>query len=292
MRNHLARAARTLPALLLVLALIPSAAAVTPPEDKPKPEEVIARHLASVGSAEDLAALKSLVAIGAAKAYARTGVGREFKGVGQFASQGDRVLFALLFDSNLFPFEKAGYNGESLTVAQLPDGHRSALGDFMMSHGAPFKQGLIGGVLSTAWPLRAAGADAPRLSYAGTDKVEGRKAHKLRYDPRKSGGLQITLFFDAETFRHVRTEYQISIAARMGRTAEMSVSQLESRYRVLEDFSDFRPQGKLTLPHSYRLSYTIEEQNATRMLEWSVAFTQFAFNEQIDDKAFSVLASK
>jgi hypothetical protein len=150
---------------------------------------------------------------------------------------------------------------------------------------------LIGGTLSTAWPLFNTGAEMPKLSYAGTDKIDNRQVHKLKFDPRKSGGLQITLFFDAETFRHVRTVYQYVLAARMGKTMVESIRQLESRYQFVEEFSDFKKEGKLMLPHTYKIRYTIEEQTNTQMLEWVMNFSQFVFDEEIDDKAFSVVSS-
>lgn len=285
MKSPFTRALQTLLTCLLFLA--PATHARTAPEEKLKAEDVVAKHLASVGPAADLAAVKSLVAVGNVRATTRLNTPRVIPGVGQFASEGDKILFALALNSNDYPYEKAGYDGQRLTVAQLPEGHRSTLGDFLKGHDAPFKQGLVGGVISTAWPLFNAGPEMPKLAYTGTDKVDERLVHKLRYDPRRSGGLQITLYFDAETFRHVRTEYRYSVAAGMGATAELSVRQLESHYKLVEEFSNFKAAGKLTLPHTYKLTCTIEEQNNTRMLQWTMAFSQFAFNQEIDVKAFS-----
>jgi hypothetical protein len=119
-----------------------------------------------------------------------------------------------------------------------------------------------------------------------------RQAHKLKYYARKGGGgLQISLYFDAETFQHVRTEYKRTIPARMGPTAEQSASQLESHYRLTEDFSDFRPEGKLTLPHTYKIRYS-DEARGMRMYEWVVTLSQFAVNEQIDPTVFNLDAKK
>jgi hypothetical protein len=287
LKTPFTRTLQTLLASLLFLTPATPARTAPAPEEKMKAEDVVAKHLASVGSAADLAAVKSLVAVGNVRAATRLNTPRVIPGVGQFASEGDKVLFALALNSTDYPYEKAGYDGQRLTVAQLPEGRRSTLGDFLKGHDAPFKQGLVGGVISTAWPLFNAGPEMPKLSYAGTDKIDERKVHKLRYDPRRSGGLEITLFFDGETFRHVRTEYRYSVAAGMGATAELSVRQLESHYKLVEEFSDFKAAGKLTLPHTYKLTCTIEEQNNTRVLQWTVAFSQFAFNQQIDVKAFS-----
>jgi hypothetical protein len=282
-----------LPVVFFILTIYSVAvvAALPIPQDKIKAEDVVAKHLAAIGPADALAAVKSIIAIGNCKSFSRMSSIRELGGVSQFASEGDKVLLAMLFNSTIYPYEKVGYNGQNQTVSILPDGKRSFLVAFLASHDAPVKQGLIGGVLSTAWPLLNAGAEMPKLSYSGTDKINNRKVHKLKYDPRKSGGLQIILFFDAETFQHVRTEYQYSISARMGVIAERSISQLESRYRFVEDFSDFKAEGKLTLPHTYKISYTIEEQNNTQELYWTTNFSRFAFNEEIDIKAFSVTSS-
>jgi hypothetical protein len=288
LRNPFARPLKKLLAVFFTLTIASAAVAALPlPQDKLKAEDVLAKHLAAIGPADALAAVKSLIAIGKCKSSIR-----ELGGVSQLASEGDKVLLAMLFDSTIYPYEKVGYNGQNQTVSILPDGKRSFLVNFLASHDAPFKQGLIGGVLSTAWPLLNSGADMPKLSYSGTDKINNRKVHKLKYDPRKSSGLQISLFFDAETFQHLRTEYQFTISARMGVTDERSVSQLESRYKFVEEFSDFKAENKLMLPHTYNLSYTMEEQNSTQELKWTINFSRFAFNEQIDAAAFNVTSGK
>lgn len=288
MLRHLAQPLRALPALLLVATFNPAFRAAPAAQEKLKAEDVVARHQASVGAAEDVAAVKSLVAVGTSSASTRLNAVKPLTGVSQIASEGDKVLLAMLFNSTTYPYEKAGFDGRSLSVPRLPDGKRSALSNFLVTHDAPYKQGLAGGVLSTAWPLRAAGADAPKLNYSGTDKIDGRRVHKLRYDARKSGGLQINLYFDAETFRHVRTEYQFTVAARMGALPEDSVREQQSRHKLVEEFSDFKTAGKLTLPHTYKIRYTLEEPNNTQMFEWTMAFTQFAFNQPIDAGSFNL----
>jgi hypothetical protein len=293
LRNAFARPLKKLLFVFLILTITSAAVAALPlPQEKLKAEDVVAKHLASIGPADALAAVKSIIAVGNGKSFSRMSSIRELKGITQLASEGDKVLLAMIFDSTIYPYEKVGYNGQSQTFSILPDGKRSFLVSFFAGHDAPFKQGLIGGVLSTAWPLLNTGADMPKLSYSGMDKIDNRKVHKLKYDPRRSSGLLINLFFDAETFQHVRTEYQFTIAARMGTIAERSISQLESRYRLLEDFSDFKREGKLMLPHTYKIRYTIEEQNSTQELDWTIDFSRFAFDEPIDVAAFSVTSGK
>ena len=287
MRNTLAHTLQKLSVVFFILTIHCVAVAAPLPQEKMKAEEVLAKHLASIGSADALGSIKSIIAVGDCKSWTRQSAIRELSGISQLASAGDKVLLAMLFDSTIYPFEKAGYDGQKQTVSILPDAKRSYLATFLLSHDALFKQGLIGGALSTAWPLLNVGAEMPKLSYAGTDKINNRPVHRLKYDERKSGGMQITLSFDAETFRHVRTDYRFNISARLGVT-DTDTRQSDSRYQLVEDFSDFKTEGKLMLPHTYKISYTLEEPRNTQVLSWTMTFSRFVFNEEIDPKAFIV----
>src|SRR5258708_21716858 len=85
-----------------------------------------------------------------------------------------------------------------------------------MTHDLIFKQGLMGGTLSSAWPLLDLTARGPLLEYVGTKKVDNRLLHELKYLPRGGSDLKIALFFEQDTFRHVRTAYERGIAAPTG----------------------------------------------------------------------------
>ena len=285
----------------LFIFIISSGAVAAPlPEDKMKPEELVAKHLASIGSAEALAAAKSRIIIGEARAISHTSATREVVGIAQLASDGDKVVLAMLFNTSGYEYEKAGFDGQKMTVSLLPTtGKRTALADFLKSQEAIVKQGLLGGTLSSAWPLLNVSAKNPKLSYSGIKKVDGRPVHEMKYRPSKGGGdVQITLFFDVETFRHVRTEYQYSVSARMGARPSGSVanptdtgSTTMNRYKLVEDFSDFKTEGQLTLPHSYKLSLTVDAQTSL-LLEWHVNFKEFGLNQPIEATAFDVSVTK
>lgn len=293
MRATLTPKRRQLSTAFLIFVIFSSVTAAPLAPDKMKPEELVAKHLASIGPADALAAIKSRIIVGNATATTRLNAVKELTGPAQLASEGDRVLLAMIFNSTGYPYEKAGYDGEKLTLALWKTtGKRSALGDFLAAQDAVFKQGLIGGVLSSAWPLLNLSSKNPRLSYGGTKKINDRQVHELKYSPRKGGGsLQISLYFDAETFRHVRTEYQYAISARMGATPEQSISQQESRYKLEEEFSDFKTEGALTMPHTYRLRLTNQVPTGTQVIEWTVNFSQFVFDQEIGAEAFNVSAS-
>ncbi len=59
---------------------------------------------------------------------------------------------------------------------------------------------------------------------------------------------------------------------------------------LIEEFSDFRKEDQLTLPHTYAIHLTIKAQS-TRSVDWVLTFSQFAFNQPIDAKAFNVAVS-
>lgn len=272
-----------------VLFGIPATSAHPTAADKITPEELLAKHLASVGSAEALAAARSRIATGTVQARFRlTNAPVELSGPAELASDGKKVLLAMTFNSNNYPHEMAAYDGEKVTVGILTQGGRSLLGNFLTSQPIVLKQGLLGGVLSSAWPLFSVDSTGVKLSYSGTDKINGQLVHKLKYTPRNAGSLGITLYFNADTFQHVRSQYEYVIAARQGATAEASISQRDSRFKLIEDFSDFQTTAGLTLPHVYKLQLTIDATR-TQTMEWTLNFAQFAFNQPIEPELFNAV---
>ena len=274
--------------LICAMVLVVSSGSVhSSSADKLSTEELVTKHLASIGSAEELAAVRTRVATGATQARLRvTNATVELSGPAQLASDGDKFLLAMVFQSNNYPHEKASFDGQNQNIGVLAQGGRSPLGNFLASQPSLLKHGLIGGVLSSAWPLLHLDRREAKLSYGGTDKINGKQVHRLKYVPRNTGDLIINLYFDATTFQHVRSQYEYVISARQGAVAEASASQRDTRYRLVEDFSDFQQTGKLMLPHTYTIDLTIELPNRTQTLNWTINFQQFAFNEPIDANVF------
>ena len=270
--------------LATVLLITPSSSA----NDKLKAEEVVAKHLESIGSAKARAAVTSRIIAGTSQVIFRTPPPGQAVGKAVLASEGIRSLIGMSFKSPVYPREQLGFNGNSFIAAFVTPGVRSSLGSFLMTHTLVFKQGLMGGTLSSAWPLLDLTSHDPRLEYAGIKKIDGRTLHELKYFPKGGSDLKISLFFDEVTFQHVRTEYERLIAAVIGDRGYLSGSNRENRYKMVEEFSEFKQEGGLTLPHTYKINLLVDTQSGTFLADWEMKLTQFDFNQPIDPNSFSI----
>jgi hypothetical protein len=293
------RTPRTRRALALACALLaallpstPRAAGASPADDKMKADEVIAKHLEALGPEAARNAAKTRIVGGSSRAIfkARSSSGA-IDGQVVIASDDDKVVLGMRFDAPNYPGEKFGFNGKKFTVGYLTPGVRSALGNFALTNDEIFKEGLVGGTLTSAWSLLNLSGRKAKIEYGGTDKVNERPVHKIRYYPNKGSDLKITLFFDAETFQHVRTQYDRVIGARLGAGGvNSSAGQQETRFRIVEEFGDYKEEGKLKLPHSYNLQLEINKTAGSSFDRWEMKLDQFAFDQEIDDRMFNVEA--
>jgi hypothetical protein len=276
---------------LLLLALVSAAPGPARALDKGKltAEEVVARHLKSIGTPEDLAAVKTRIMAGTSLFTARSPGTGQNSGLAILFSEGNKSVVAMTFANPSYPHEKFGYDGVNLVISHIKPGTRSTLGDFIFRRTNIFKEGLVGGTLSSAWPLFDLDRDKARLEYGGTKKLDGREAYVLRYNSRRGSDLKINLYFDAETFQHVRTEYSQTVAPQMGATPDASKEgQRELHYELEEQFSDYRPEGKLMLPHTYKIKLMMERTTNTYIADWEMVFSKFSFNQPLDAKWFDV----
>jgi hypothetical protein len=186
------------------------------------------------------------------------------------------------------------------------------------------KEGLLGGVLSLGWPLLDIEKRNASLNYNNA-KVDGRELHEIDYTPKGGmNNIKVKLFFEPDTFRHVRTEYMLKVqgeqALQAGQTvtvqgAPSSVGLASgqrtgsvtrdagiqdqiaySYYRLVERFDNFKDvkfkdssgseTRSLVLPHGYALEYSVEGQGSSFLAYWDLIADQWMQNGKIDASVF------
>ncbi|HEX3560426.1 MAG TPA: hypothetical protein VHU19_14560 [Pyrinomonadaceae bacterium] len=283
-RMHSRCAAAWLLLLAAAFALPSGAAAV----EKLRPEEIVAKHLESVGPADARSSIHNRIVAGTIVATLHASSIAQYSGRAVIASEGGKSIFGMVFENSSYSQEKFGFDGEGVAVGYSSPGLRSNLGDFLLTHKDILKYGLVGGTLSSAWPLLNLSEKSAKLEYGGIKKIGGKTMHELKYMPRGGSDLQISLFFDTETFQHLRTEYTRFIPAGIGAGIDDSGSQRATRYKMVEEFSDFRKESGLTLPHNYKIVLELDTRAGTFVGDWQLTLTQFAFNQPIQSGSFNV----
>ena len=153
--------------LLLVVVRFTAAGTVFP--EKITAEELVAKHLESIGSAQIRAETKSHIIQGSVVATVRIGGSGQSKGGAVMASEGKMSLIGMIFGLQEYTNEKAAYDGKKLKLGEWRPGVRTNLGGFFLNHDVIFREGLFGGALSTAWPLLDVAARNPKLRYLGDE---------------------------------------------------------------------------------------------------------------------------
>ena len=273
---------------LLTLLAFP-AALLNAKDEKMKAEELVAKHLASIGTPEALAAVRNRTVTGSAQAIFRLPHQGQIGGKCDILSEGRQTRITMAFPSVEYPGEQLVFDGERVSVGQLHPGQRSNLSAFVYTHDVLMKEGLMGGVMTTAWALLDLTGRQPKLNYTGLKKVEGKQVHELKYRARKGAGdVLVSLYFDPETFRHVSSQFRLIQPAGMGRTPSESAEQKDTIYTLVETYGDFKAVDSLTLPHTYKLVLTIEGQGATVLIDYNLAATGILDNQTLDTKTFVV----
>lgn len=259
-------------------------------------EEIVTKHLASIGTKEARSNIKSQILLGDVQ-FRQKGNVEAISGKFVIVSAEEKTLWGMNLNSNDYPQDRFGYDGKDVKVGFATPGTRSFLGSFINSYKELLKEGLLGGSLTTSWILADTDLKNARLSYDGTKKIDGKENLVVSYSSKKGSDLSIKMYFDKETFQHLRTEYNRVIAARQGTTVDTSASQGEERYKLVEDFSNFKSAGGLILPATYKISYSYFNSNAiqskqksNRDVEWTFNITNFTFNPLMDADSFDIEA--
>jgi hypothetical protein len=136
----------------------------------------------------------------------------------------------------------------------------------------------------------------PKLEKAGLKQIGGKDLLALKYTPRKGTDLKITIFFEPDTFRHVRTEYsqtiypndQARIPVLAGRLPPDTNQRASNAHiSAVEEFSDFKEEQGLYLPHSYKFQLSIQSDIRPALIDWTIDLSDFFFSAPFDAAAES-----
>lgn len=233
----------SLPLLLLLSA--PTRRALAGP-DQPAltAEEIIAKHLAAAGGKEALGKFKSRVAVGTFK--------KEGDPEAQMAIMSeapDRLAAVYVFPN--YDWRLVHADGKTIIRPQFP------------RQVAPieekYRQMLVSGLMYNGIPLQnllLAPADA-KFAAKGRKKVKGRDAYVV--EVKRGKGPAVRLFFDAETFMWVRSEFGRAEVTRNMRAFTNEVvdrSADEATVDFYVETSDFREVDGVKLPYRIEMVVT------------------------------------
>ncbi|MDD5544492.1 MAG: hypothetical protein PHX83_15105 [Acidobacteriia bacterium] len=258
-------------------------------KDKVDPSEIVSRNLQSIGTAAALSARKNMDLEGEAQLHMITGGQAALQGQARLISDGQKLRFQFIAHNPNYDIDEYAFDGKSTTIGFISPGHRSRLGQFLFTYRDPVTLGLLGGELTTAWPLLQPDLDGAKLSYDGIKKIDGKPYHELRYRPKKGErDLNVFFYFDPETYHHVYSVYRVTVPATIGMTIDQSSQQRESRFAIEEKFDDFRTVDGLTLPSKWQLRVTVDKGDDSSITVWDMSFTRAMTNQVFPPDAFVI----
>ena len=264
--------------------------------DKLKPEELVAKHLESIGSAEARARVNGTRIKGSCSVAVRLCGEGQVDGQVVMASTDAANLINMSFEAAAYGQEALRYDGKKFATSQLKPGSRTCLAQFFLENEVLFREGLVGGVLTESWSLLNVAERNPKLEYSGLKKIGDKQLHALKYNPRKGSDLKITLYFDAESFRHVRSDYSRTVypseqrriaGGGPGLPPAQSQQASPTRIEAYEEFADFKEESGLNLPHTYKFHLSIQSEVRPAVVDWVFNLTDYSFASPLDAADFT-----
>jgi hypothetical protein len=283
-----------LPLLLLVATFVGTLPARA--DDKLKPEDLVAKHLESIGAAEARARVNGTRIKGSCSISVRLCGEGQIDGDVLMASTDSANLINMNFGIATYSQEALRFDGKKFATSQLKPGSRTCLAQFFLENEVLFKDGLVGGVLSESWALLNIAERNPKLEYSGLKKIGDKQLHALKYTPRKGSDLKIVLYFDPQSFRHVRSDYARTVYASEQRRIAGGGSGLPppqnqqaspTRIEAFEEFADFKEESGLNLPHTYKFHLSIQSEVRPAVVDWVFTLNNYSFTSPLDAAEFT-----
>jgi len=252
-----------------------------------KAEEIISKHLDSIGTKEKRDEIKNRLVVGTSEFESKL-PSRKTTGKAIFVSEANDLFFVSSFNSKEYPFEKIGFFKGKQNLPFVTAGARSPLGAFIADHNKILSDGLLTGSISQTWLLLNLQEQKGTLKSAGTKKIGGQNTYVLTYFPKSGGSTEfsVRLFFDSQNFRHIRSEYRRTIAPKQA-TFGVLGEQPGVKITLIEIFSDFKNENNLTLPYTYKIQYMTESNSGTYEYNWGFKISQYLFNQKLAPDFFS-----
>jgi hypothetical protein len=278
---------------VLAIAFIGSAALA----QKLTAEEVIAKHIASLGTPAAVAQWKRRLAVGTAEFTMRSS-GKRATGQAILASNGADLAFYSTFDLRDYPTERIGYFGNKITIPFVQLGRRSPLGSFLLRYDKYLSSHLFGGTVFSTWNFGNGAAADGQFESEGKKKLDGRDVWVLKYSPKGGIGFEsyYKLYFDAATFQHVQTvsrqkeeEGGFADTVGMGHNAggPWGAGMASNGSTVTETFSDFRTIDGIVLPHKYQIVLSYDGSRGTEEFRWSLNIADYKIVKEFPADFFS-----
>lgn len=263
--------------LLSLIGVLVCSIAATASQDKQSmtAAEIIEKHLAAVGGKGALSKIKSRVAVGTVK--------KENEAEAKMAVMSEtpnRVSAVYVFQNYTWQIT---YDGKQTIFRPTISKEASAVEQ-------KYREMLTTGTMFNSISLYnylASGDEDAKFEARGTKKVRGRPAYVV--EMKRSKGPSVKLYFDAENFMWVRTDYgRVSFAKAMGGLTNDITQHGEDQNDV--DFyfetSDFKEVDGVKLPFKFEqvVAYPLIKQKKAGTITGTIS--EYKHNVSIDPKMF------
>lgn len=262
-------------ALALVVLWFSSAPALLSENLEISAQELVSRHIQSIGTPAALAQARFRVAqgicTGRGRAFAQAGAeDGSLGGETEFVTGPNLMQFTIVFANKFYPVEGFRFDGEEVRLSAYESPTLSGLGDKKPNLGQLttyfprwkeyIQRGLFGGVLNTWWPLLKLDEHLDEIESPELREVDGRELLALRFEVPGSMGAE--LFFEPGTFRHVASRF------RLLRTSSASLRDSRQWVTLREEFGDFDEFDGMQLP----IRWTIILELSQDTPQWEITF--------------------
>jgi len=207
----------------------------------------------------------------------------DLKGIGKavVVSDPDNLYFLMSLNSHDYPYEKVGAFGSKVELPFTMAGNqRSLLGAFLREHNKVLTSNLFCGSMLLRWITGLDSNKDVTFKTSGKRKLDGRDVYAVDAIIKGYGSddFSVKLFFDAEKYYHVRTEYKREVSSGNVVMGQQN-NQQSFRMNLTEEFDDFREDAGFTLPHSYKVSFV--GNTMTTVTSWAIKVSMFSPNQQL-----------